>query len=81
MRPMFGAGKPTRKGLDRRSLEPAELCLQVRRDRKRHMLLSRRSDDSLPMSNAAPPHARIAPAPPLLPPGVRSWSQGLFVRP
>ena len=41
MRPMFSAGKPAR------SPEPRtpELSLQVRRDRKRHMLLSRRRHD------------------------------------
>ena len=36
---------------------------------------------SLPMSNGAPPAATIAAAPPELPPGVRSRSYGLFVRP
>ncbi len=36
---------------------------------------------SLPISNAAPPAETIAPAPPLLPPGVRVTSKGLLVRP
>src|SRR5262245_59915765 len=35
----------------------------------------------LPISSAEPPEARIAPAPPLLPPGVRDTSYGLLVRP
>ena len=36
---------------------------------------------SLPMSNGEPPAATIAPAPPLLPPGVRARSYGFDVRP